>query len=285
MEVDCEGCAGCCIDWRPLTETPSQHERRGPGEPLDDTYNLVPLTRDDVRALVAAGLGDACVPRFFQVEEGGISVDGYQLATIDGRPAFYLGLRTPPKPVAPFDTDPHWLDTCVFLDPNTLQCRIHGEDHYPTECADYPGHNLKLDAETECERVTAATDRERLLDDEPPADLDAPLRGPGAVGWRVFVVRERGVLDGSVLAALAEDTLSRSDRAVFVATAAASAPGTTVLNERRYESTLEKVRETSSWAGEAVEAWRALAATEPADPSLANAVETERDAPDTPGWT
>ncbi len=32
MKVNCEGCAGCCIDWRPVSPAPSNHERRGPRE-------------------------------------------------------------------------------------------------------------------------------------------------------------------------------------------------------------------------------------------------------------
>lgn len=30
MDVNCEGCAGCCIDWRALSPEDTDHERRGP---------------------------------------------------------------------------------------------------------------------------------------------------------------------------------------------------------------------------------------------------------------
>lgn len=284
MEVDCEGCAGCCIDWRPLAPEPSDHERRGPGGPLDDTYNLVPLTRDDVHSLVTEGLGDACIPRFFEVSEGGVSISGLQLAAIDGRPVFYLGLRTPPKPVGPFDAEPQWLNTCIFLDPTTLQCRIHDSEQYPTECATYPGHNLSLGAETECERVTDATGEKRLLDDEPPADLETPLRGVGAIGWRLFVVRESMIPSKELLESIADDSLSRKTRADFVATAAASSPGTTTINQDRYETVRKTILETTSWTHAAAREWTDRVETEPPDPHLAHEIEDARGAPGTPGW-
>lgn len=283
MEVDCEGCAGCCIDWRPLAATPSTHERGGPGDPLDDVYNLVPLTRADVQEFIEAGLADALRPRLWEVDSGGVTVDGYDIAAIDGRPVFYLGLRTPPKPVGPFDTEPRWLDTCIFLDPQTLQCRIHDTEAYPRECASYPGHNLALDAETECERVERATGGRRLLDDTPPPELtDLPL-GPGAVGHRLFVLPDartaRGTVDDIVT-----DSLAPADRAVFVAAAAAGSPGTTEHDPEHFERVRERALATSSWTGAAIDDWATLAETTDPDPELAQRVEAARGAPRTPGW-
>ena len=41
MEVDCEGCAGCCLDWRPLTDRDIEHERTGLFDPLGDRKSVV----------------------------------------------------------------------------------------------------------------------------------------------------------------------------------------------------------------------------------------------------
>lgn len=283
MRVDCEGCAGCCIDWRD-GDVPGGHERRGPHHPLDDVYNLVPLTRDDARSLLSAGLADATTPRLWGAEDGpAVTVDGHRIAAIDGRPAFYLGLRKPPKPVGPFGTAPAWRSTCVFLDPTTLQCRIHDADTYPSECASYPGHNLALGAETECERVEAATGDERLLDAEPPASVDDLLLGPQAVGQKVFVYPDVDELEGVVDRAVDGD-LTEGDRARFVAAAVASAPGTTEVDRAEYESALARARAADSWAGAAASAWADLAAERDPDPAMAARVEGDRGAPETPGW-
>ncbi|UPW02379.1 YkgJ family cysteine cluster protein [Halorussus gelatinilyticus] len=298
MDVNCEGCAGCCIDWRAVAPAASDHERRGPREPLDDAYNLVPLTRDDARAFLDAGLADALTPRLWR-DESGVEIDGVSVSAIDGKPAFFLGLRKPPKPVAPFDTEPAWLPTCVFLDPTTLQCRIHDDETYPEECADYPGHNLKLDQETECERVEDAFGGTRLADDDPPEDLPGFLLGPQAVGQKVFVFPDPERLSG-VVGRLADGESTAGDRALFVAAAVAAAPGTTAVNRERFESALSTAREADSWAGRAIADWEARAGGErpaaedgesaagdrspAADPRLAEAVEVARGAPETPGW-
>jgi Fe-S-cluster containining protein len=301
MEVNCEGCAGCCIDWRAVAPDPSDHERRGPRQPLDDTYNLVPLTRDDARAFLDAGLADALTPRLWR-DESGVEVDGVSLSAIDGKPAFFLGLRTVPKPVAPFDTDPTWLPTCAFLDPSTLQCRIHDDETYPVECADYPGHNLKLEETTECERVEDAfggegtdglrTSRdssgggERLLDDEPPEDLSGFLLGPQALGQKVFVFPDLDRLDG-VIDRVAAGELTQDDRALFVAAAVAAAPGTTTVESDRFEAALAEARPADSWVGRAIADWTERAAevgADAPDPGLAERVEDDRGAPATPGW-
>jgi hypothetical protein len=285
MRVDCEGCAGCCIDWRSLAGRRRDHERRGPHQPIDDVYNLVPLSRDEVAAFVDAGFGDVLTPRLWESEEG-VDVGPRRLAAIDDKPTFFVGLRKPPKPVGPFGTDPRWLPTCVFLDPTTLQCRIHGDDLYPMECNEYPGHNLALGHETECERVEHEFNDGRLLDDEPPEDIDGLLLGPQAVGAKVFVHPHPDDLVEPI-ERIAERTLTREDRAEFVATAAASAPGTTERNEARYEDAKERIVAADSWGGRAIEDWieRANDAGTPApDPETAIEVEEERGAPGTPGW-
>lgn len=284
MDVDCAGCAGCCIDWRPLTDTASDHERRGPHRPLDDAYNLVPLTRDDVTDLVEAGYADAMTPRLWRVaDDPSVTVDGVDLAAVEGRPAFYLGLRSPPKPVAPFDTDPHWLRTCAFLDPTTLQCRIHDEPAYPTECRAYPRHNLALDAETECERVEDSFGGERLIDPSVPDDFVPRHLGQQALGHTVFAYPDPTTLEGEITA-IADRSIDAALRARFVAAAAASAPGTIELNEERYEAVLEQVRRTESWVGQAVDTWERIADTTTPDPERARRVEVDNGAPPTSGW-
>ncbi len=281
MEVNCAGCAGCCIDWRDLSPTDVDHERRGPREPVDDAYNLVPLTRDDVRGFVENDLGDVMTPRLWEADSG-VEIDGTTLAAIRGQPAFFVGLRKPPKPVGPFDQPPSWLPTCAFLDPTTLQCRIHDAEVYPEECGEYPGHNLALGAETECERVEGAFGGERLLDGEVPEGLSGLLLGPQALGQKVFVHPKPDRLDG-VIDRLREGELIDGDRAEFVARAAASSPGTTLHDGGTYERTRERVLETTSWAGEAIDEWERRTGGEP-DPLLAEGTEEARGAPETPGW-
>src|SRR6056297_3240706 len=128
MEVRCHGCAGCCIDWRPLADDgafgqdtgsvdegdngPTADRWRGRFPSLDGAYNLVPLERDEVRAFVDAGLGDALTPRLWAASETDphVEVGDRRVAAVDGRPAFFVGLRKPPKPVAPFDhEEATWL--------------------------------------------------------------------------------------------------------------------------------------------------------------------------------
>ncbi|MFB6074245.1 MAG: YkgJ family cysteine cluster protein [Haloarculaceae archaeon] len=290
MEVDCEGCAGCCIDWRPLTDAPLDHERRGPHDPIDDTYNLAPLTRDEVRDAVADGWADALVGRLFRA--GGdaepdrrVTVDGTTLAAVDGRPVFAVGLRKVPKPVGPFGRPPAWLETCVFLDPTTLQCRIHGSDRYPETCRTYPGANLAVGVETECERVEAAWGGRRLLDDAAPEDA-RPLFGPAALGSKVFLHPDPDRLAGTV-ERLAAAAATPADRAEFVAVAAASSPGTASVDGDRYGRARRRARAADSWVGRAARAWERMAgsAGERAPASrLAAHVEDDAGAPGTPGW-
>ncbi|WP_396611059.1 YkgJ family cysteine cluster protein [Haloferax sp. S1W] len=287
MRVDCEGCAGCCIDWRPVSPVTLDHERRGPRAPLDDTYNLVPLTRDEVREFVDAGLGDVLTPRLWEAEPGeGIEIDGIEVASISGKPAFFVGLRKPPKPVAPFGIERTWLHACVFLDPETLQCRIHETDLYPDECAEYPGHNLVLDQEAECERVERAYGGERLLDDTPPADQQGLLLGPHALGAKLFVHPDPERLDG-VVKRIRTRELTAADRAEFVGVAVGSHPGSTEVDDERAREARERTLEADSWAGRAFDTWTeavtalgnvAADAPNPAD------VEVARGAPETPGW-
>jgi len=283
MEVNCEGCAGCCLDWRPLAPDDLDHERTGSYSPLDDTYNLAPLSGDEVRTFLDAGESAALTPRLFRTDDGPqVTVGGVDLAAVGDRPAFLVGLRKVPKPVAPFGGDPRWLDACVFLDPATLQCRIHDTDRYPETCATYPGTNLVLDVETECERVERVHGGERLLDDDSP-DGAAPVFGPAAVGARVFVHPDPDRIAGAV-ERLADGVPTPDDRAEFLAVAAASSPGTGRVDPDRYERARERVREGESWVDAAVAEWVGRAATTDADPALAREVEDARDAPGTPGW-
>lgn len=283
MRVDCAGCAGCCVDWRPLGPV-DEHERSGPHRPLDDVYNLVPLSRDDVRALIEAGLADATTPRLWGAADGpSVRIDGHDVAAIDGMPVFFLGLRKVPKPVAPFDTEAQWLPTCVFLDPETLQCRVHDAETYPEECAAYPGSNLALGAETECERVEETMGGDRLLDETPPEAADELLVGPQAVGQKVFVYRDADALTG-VVERVVEGTLTPEDRARFVAAAAAGSPGTTAIDDAHYENALKQARAADSWAGRAIDDWQERADTADPDPTLGRDVELGRGAPETQGW-
>jgi hypothetical protein len=218
-----------------------------------------------------------------------VTVDGVTVAAVGGRPAFFVGLRKPPKPVAPFGGDRRWLDTCAFLDPETLQCRIHGDDHYPDECREYPGHNLTLGQETECERVEATFDGpERLLDDEPPEGLRGLLLGPHAVGAKLFAYPDPATLDGTgALERLRAGESTVSDRARFVAVAAASHPGSTAVNEDKRLEAKRLVHEADSWVGRAIDEWGERAGplgSEAAAAPSGNAVETRRGAPETPGW-
>lgn len=281
MEVNCEGCAGCCLDWRPLAPDVPDHERRGPRQPIDDVYNLVPLTRDEIRAFLDDGLADALTPRLW-ADDTGLEIDGHHVAAIDGHPVFFLGLRKPPKPVAPMGTDPMWLPTCVFLDPTTLQCRLHDTERYPEECADYPAHNLALGVDTECERVETAFGGDRLLDDDPPADRGRMLLGPHAIGAKVFIHPDPDRLAG-VIDRVANRTLTREDRAEFIATAAAAAPGTTAVNDDAFDRAYDQALTADSWVGAAITDWTRRADAEP-DPNLATRIEDARGAPPTPGW-
>ncbi len=288
MDVNCEGCAGCCIDWRPVGPDSLDHERRGPRRPVDDAYNFVPLTRDEVHGYVDGGLGDALTPRLWLADESDASVeiDGFHLAAIGDRPAFFVGLRKPPKPVAPFGVERTWLETCVFLDPATLRCRVHGGDDYPSTCADYPGHNLALGRETECERVEAAHGGDRLLDADPPEGMRGPLLGPHAVGGRLFAHPDRDELDGRV-ARVAAGSPTDADRAAFVGVAVGSSPGTLDVNRDRAAAARQAVLAADSWVGRAVDDWADAAGevgSPAADPPDPDAVETARGAPETEEW-
>jgi Fe-S-cluster containining protein len=299
MEVNCEGCAGCCLDWRSLAPDDLDHERRGPYRPLDDTYNLAPVTADEVRTFLDRGYGAALTPRLFRTDDGPhVTVGGVELAAVGDRPAFLVGLRKVPKPVAPFDVAPAWLDTCTFLDPATLQCRIHGDDAYPETCETYPGSNLALGVDSECERVEAVHGGERLLDDGAPEDA-TPALGPGALGTRVFAHPEPGRIADAVERIAAGDPAD-ADRVEFVAVAAASAPGTAAVSEERYARAKERARNTASWVDGALAEWTERADeretdgtgdpdAEPSsvagpDPAVARGVEDDRGAPETPGW-
>ncbi|WP_117593651.1 YkgJ family cysteine cluster protein [Haloprofundus halophilus] len=288
MKVNCEGCAGCCVDWRPVAPEALDHERRGRRDPLDDTYNLVPLTRDEVKAFLDEGLGDVTTPRLFRADGGtnSVTVDGYELAAVDGGPVFYVGLRKPPKPVGPFGLDPTWLDACVFLDPETLRCRIHDSELYPATCGDYPGQNLKLSQETECQRVERSYGGERLLDDDPPEKLRGLALGPQALGAKLFVYPDPEELTG-VVDRLADGETTAADRALFVGAAAGSRPGTTAVDDEKAASARGRALEADSWAGAVIETWTARAGRPGDDASEVperSALEERRGAPPTAEW-
>ncbi|WP_226004923.1 YkgJ family cysteine cluster protein [Natrinema salinisoli] len=324
MEVNCEDCAGCCMDWQSLladgdASTTARDADGGDGrrtdrqrarkpfagrdddreasrEPLDDDTNFVPLTRDEVRAFLESGMGAALQPRFWhaRTESEGVEIDGRTVAAVAGRPVFFVGLRKPPKPVAPFGREePTWLPTCVFLDPTTLQCRIHDGDLYPDECRAYPEHNLALEQETECERVESAFGGDRLLE----ADHDDPgglLLGSQAIGAKLFCHPRPDDLEGVVDRAAA-GALTRRDRAELIAVAAASSPGTPAISDHHYERAKTRVLGTNegnsadgeSWVGPAIRDWyqryRESRKAVPS-PTVADAVETDRGAPETPDW-
>ncbi|MXV62904.1 YkgJ family cysteine cluster protein [Natronorubrum sp. JWXQ-INN-674] len=334
MEVHCEGCAGCCMDWRSLLETESDgtaHRRRHTSvdtaagtarAPLDDDANFVPLTRDEVRAFLESGMAPALTPRFWHARDAdeGVAVDGYTVAAVAGRPVFFVGLRKPPKPVAPFGrAEPTWLPTCVFLDPATLQCRIHGDDRFPDECGVYPEHNLRLEQETECERVESAFGGERLLESGTDDDLDGLLLGLQALGAKLFAHPRPKALEGIVDRA-ASGRLTAEDRAECLAVAAASSPGTLATSDHHYEQGKARALEAAvgeyetvegggddgrggdgepddgrdaddadsegSWVGPAIREWyRRRDAAETVPPTtIASNVEADRGAPETPGW-
>jgi Fe-S-cluster containining protein len=294
MELRCEGCAGCCVDWRPLDPEAAGSDRAGDRPPLDDAYDLVPLTRDEVAGFVDDGLGDVLVPRLFEPAErdASVSIDGVAVAAARDRPVFVIGLRKPPKPVAPIGTEePRWLDACVFLDPTTLQCRIHGDDRYPRTCATYPGHNLELGAETECERVEAAGGGDRLLDDGPPADLPPPAFGPQALGSTVFAYPDPDALDG-VVDRIRTDSLTAADRARFVGAAVGSRPGSLSVDRDRMAEARARVLDADSWAGRAVREWSERAGADgdavdlgaAAVARLVRELEDDAGAPGTSGW-
>ncbi|QLK24658.1 YkgJ family cysteine cluster protein [Natrinema zhouii] len=327
MEVNCEGCAGCCMDWRSLleegaestaardgedeTESDSKQRHRrqrdpfdgedagtASREPLDDDATFVPLTRDEVRGFLEAGMTDALTPRFWHArdEAEGVEIDGVSVAAVAGRPAFFVGLRKPPKPVAPFGREePTWLPTCVFLDPTTLQCRIHERELYPDECGAYPEYNLALARETECERVESAFGGDRLLE----ADHDEPdglLLGSQAIGAKLFCHPRPADLEGIVDRA-ATGELTRRDRAEAIAVAAASSPGTLAISEFHYDRAKARLldgkdaesesADDESWVGPAIRDWqqRCREAGEAVpSPAVADDIETARGAPETPGW-
>ena len=294
MDLRCEGCAGCCVDWRPLAPAAAGSDRTGRRPPIDDRYDLVPLTRDEVAAFLDDGLGDVVTPRLFEpaARDDTARIDGIDVAAVGDRPVFVVGLRKPPKPVAPVGTDEHrWLDTCVFLDPTTLQCRIHETDRYPRTCSTYPGHTLELDAETECERVEAAGGGDRLLDDDPPADLPAPAFGPQALGASVFAYPDPEALDG-VVARLRDDAADADDRARFLGAAVGSRPGSLSVNRDRMAEARARARDADSWVGAAIREWTDRAGDDgdrvdrdgDERDRLVREVEDDAGAPGTPGW-
>jgi len=288
VDVNCEGCAGCCLDWGSLGAP--EAGATAPREPLGAVDHFVPLDRDEVAAFVDDGLGDALAPRPFRAGDGDetVAVDGRELVAVDGRPLFAVDLRSLPKPVAPFGREERaWLDACAFLDPETLQCRLHGGERYPDTCATYPGENLLLGAETECERVEAVHGGERLVDADPPAEA-TPAFGPQALGATLFAYPDPEDLDGRIQRVAAGRT-SREDRARFVGAAVGSAPGSLAVDGDRAAAAQAAVEAADSWVSEAAATWTAaLGERDPGaaadDAPRGDAVEDERGAPPTPGW-
>jgi hypothetical protein len=312
MEVNCRDCAGCCLDWRPLLEADEepggrQHPRSAPYDggaererafservPLGGSYNFVALTRGEIRTLLERGAAAALTPRFWTVaeEREGVEIGDRRVAAVAGRPVFFVGLRKPPKAVAPFGREePTWLPTCVFLDPTTLQCRIHGSDRFPDECGTYPEQTIALGAETECERVEARFGGERLLERDHD-DPDGLLFGPQALGAKLFCHPRPDELEG-LLDRLERGEPSPTDRAECIAVAAASSPGTVTVSEPHYERALERLEGDEpggdAWIAPAIEEWhrrrdRTRAGEAVPDPELATKIEDRRGAPETPGW-
>jgi hypothetical protein len=103
------------------------------------------------------------------------------------------------------------------------------------------------------------------------------------VGHTVFAHPHPEDLDG-VVDRIESDRVRREDRASFVAAAAASAPGTTGIEQHRFEDVREQVREAGGWIEEAIEAWDGHSESHPPDPALGRSVEITRGAPETPGW-
>jgi hypothetical protein len=285
MEVNCAGCAGCCVDWRPLGDDAGD-EHRGDRRALDDTHSLVRLTRDEVREFVAVGLGDALAPRLWTAaaDDESVSIDGVDVAAVSDHPVFAVGLRKPPKPVGPFGTDPTWLRTCVFFDPETLRCRIHGDERYPRTCRTYPGHNLLLDVGTECERVERAAGGERLLDSTPPSDAPPLPFGPQALGTTVFGHPDPDTLVG-VVDRLRRGETTPADCADFVGVAVGSAPGSLAVDEARAATWRDRAEAADSWVGAAVAAWERAAPDVGVPAETAPVEETSLGAPSTVSWS
>ncbi|RQG94000.1 YkgJ family cysteine cluster protein [Natrarchaeobius chitinivorans] len=325
MEVNCEGCAGCCLDWRPLLETETRGDDGSRGRthgengshgrthdeaevdrnPVDDDPTFVSLTRGTVRTVLEQGAVPALTPRFWHARDDreSVEIDGRRIAAVAGRPVFFLGLRKPPKPVAPFGREePSWLPTCVFLDPSTLQCRVYDGEFFPEDCGVYPEQTLALGVETECERVEKTFGGERLVSTEVDDEPDGLLLGTGAIGEKLFCHPRPAALEGTI-ERLAAGELTAEDRAETAAVAAASSPGTVEISEAHYERARDRALEAATdesgggsgvatdedgaWIGPAIREWhrRRVAAGETVpSPSTAADVEDARGAPETPGW-
>ena len=210
-----------------------------------------------------------------------MQIDGYDVISIDGYPLFMIGLRQVKKPVSPFGTEPHWLPSCVFLDPTTLQCRIHDTEIYPTACEAYPGQHLALGVEPMCERVENHWDEQRLLDHEAEATMPPPF-GIQALGATAFLHPHPDRLTGRIERFVAGE-LTPDDRAEFTAVALNQSPGMPLAKEPTTEQ-LTSLMDTRSWITDAITDWEQLADTAPPEAPLSESIETDRVAPETPGW-
>ena len=280
MEVDCAGCAACCIDWRPLDR--QAHTPIGDTTALDERMNLVPLSSDDIRALVREGYGDVFRPRLWRPsdDQPSVCIDEVELVAIAGKPVFSVGLRQLRKPVAPFGQPSQSLRTCVFLDPSSLQCRIHESPAYPSACATYPGHHLLLAVESECERVEKRWETPKIIDDSVPPDIALPQLGVQALGSTVFLHPDPDRLSG-VIERLSSETLSDDDRREFVAVAMSQSPGMPHVDDARYHNARKKLKHTTSWVS--ATAIEREGATEETSSSVTS-LELSHGAPKTPGW-
>jgi len=284
MEVNCEGCAGCCIDWRALNDAKVDHERRGRYVPLDDVGNLAPIRRDGSGPSSTKGSATSsspdCSPA--RATPPSISTEPRWRPSTDG-PHSSSACASRPKPVGPFDSDSTWLPTCAFLDPTTLQCRIHGDDLYPETCRRYPrrepragrGDGVRARG-SGLRRVPAdrrRTARRRRTDLRARGGRDDGVRSPRP---RPADGRRRPP---------AERRVDPEDRAEFVAVAAASSPAMLAVSDPVYEETREQVLDADSWAGRAIDRWTDRAGDAgtdaPAPAPLAKEFEEEAGAPET----
>lgn len=286
VELNCQECAGCCIDWHSVVPDREFTDTTFEGyTPYDSRDKFVTVSSDEVRKFIQSGYGDGLIPRLFQPTDnqlGCMTIDGVELASIDSQPVFLMGLRSTRKPVAPFGLDPSWLPTCIFLDPDSLQCRIHNSKVYPDTCARYPADNLYFDAETECERVEQIFGEDRLLehDDSSPR----PTIGPGSVGGTVFLHPKPERLDG-LIKPLLEDPAVEPGRIEFSAVAAASAPGVDHIDQERYEQVHSQLSGSTSWISEVADRWKQIYEMgKPTDHAETLDVEVPTGAPPTPGW-
>ncbi len=285
MKLNCKECAGCCIDWRSMASKniDMNHEWRGKYKPIDNTYNLVVLTKDDIVNLLQSGYVDSMTPRLFYSSKKSIEINGISIASIDEKPIFFIGIRKVKKPVSPFGKDSRWLPSCIFLDPSNLQCRIHDSEIYPESCFNYPKNNIALDLETECERVEKNFNQRRLKNEEGIKETSNVFFGPEVIGHKIFVYQNKNELS-NIINDIKKNNLDKKQRYKFIATAIASSPGSTTINKKKFQEALSKAYESESWINDTINDWKQRKQNEKPNPKKSGIVETKRGAPKTPGW-